>query len=251
MLWTLSLLALIGTQLAAAGRGEAQIGRNLVDATTLEAATEGAVQTAIFELLAQRWVANGTEHVVPFGPAMVTLRLEDEGGKINPNIASEALLSALLLRVGAQAGQAASLANAIVDWRTAAVRPLPGGAKGAQYSAAGREYGPPGTNFRSIDELGLVLGITPALLAGLRPHMTIFSDNDPNGATRDPVVAAALADLGVEASGAARVARITSVIAVARDKQHGAYAVRVIIRLNAQTDRHPYERLGVERLASN
>src|SRR4051794_36524705 len=146
VLWTLSLLALLGTQLVATGRGEAQLARNLVDAAALEAATDGAVQQAIFGLLERserRWPADGTEHFIRLGRIVVAVRVDDEGGKVNPNIASDNLLQGLLLRVGAPPAVAASVAAAMIDWRTAGTQPSPLGAKAPQYVAAGRDYGPP------------------------------------------------------------------------------------------------------------
>lgn len=45
----------------------------------------------------------------------------------------------------------------------------------------------------SLDELGRVRGMTPALLAALRPHLTLYGAPVPNPADADPEVAAALA----------------------------------------------------------
>jgi general secretion pathway protein K len=254
VLWTLSLLALLGTQLVAAGRVDAQLARNLLDGATLEAAADGAVQQAIFRLLdrpERRWAADGTEHVIRVGQAVVAVRLEDEGGKVNPNIASEALLQALLVRVGTEPAMAAALAAAIVDWRTASRQPRPRGAKAPQYAAAGLDYGPPESDFRSIDELGAVLGMTSALLTRLRPHVTVFSEADPDGATRDPVVAGALLTaLGRVPAAVTGGVQVASVIALAKGAERSAFAERAIVRINAQTDRHPYELLALERIAN-
>ena len=48
VLWTLGLLALLGTQLLATSRQDMQIARNQLDAATLEAAANGALQQGIF-----------------------------------------------------------------------------------------------------------------------------------------------------------------------------------------------------------
>src|SRR5438270_50710 len=45
----------------------------------------------------------------------------------------------------------------------------------------------------TLGELGRVLGMTPAVMIGIRPHLTLFGPPEPNPATTDPVVAAALA----------------------------------------------------------
>jgi general secretion pathway protein K len=251
VLWTVALLALLGTQLVTAGRGDTQLARNLVDSATLEAATNGAVQQAIFWMLEpppQRWVADGSVHVVRIGPVVVTVRLEDETDKINPNTASATLLGSLLMQVGATPATAATVAAAIVEWRSTGTEAGSLGAKAPQYAAAGRDYGPPGTPFRSIDELGLVLGMTPELPTRLAPHMTVYSDLDPDGSTRDPVVAAALGNPPASPAIDEIGVYVASVIAEAAWPGHGAFAERVVVRLTPQPGRRPYGILFMQHM---
>ena len=85
------------------------------------------------------------------------------------------------------------LAAAIGDWVGSAASPRPQDALAAEYRAAGLDYGPPGAALETLDELDRVLGMTPAVLAAIRPHLTLFGPPEPNQATTDPVVAAALA----------------------------------------------------------
>jgi hypothetical protein len=59
--------------------------------------------------------------------------------------------------------------------------------------AAGLDYGPPSAPFETLGELGRVLGMTPAVLMAIRPHLTLFGPPEPNPVSTDPVVAAALA----------------------------------------------------------
>jgi general secretion pathway protein K len=253
VLWALALMALLGTQFVRASRTEVLLARNLIEAANLQAATDGAVQVAIFHLLDRsraRWAADGVPRIVHVGVAEVTIRIENEGGKINPNIAAEALLSALMLRVGATPFEARSIAAAILDWRTATSQPRPHGAKAPQYAAAGLDYGPPGSEFRSIDELGAVLGMRPALLALLRPHLTVFSDSDPDRSTRDPVVLAALADTEAVSGASPADAQVVSIVARAQGQNQASYSERAVVRLNAPTGQASFEMLGLERLDS-
>ena len=53
-----------------------------------------------------------------------------------------------------------------------------GGPKLAQYQAAGLPYGPANRPFDSLDELGLVLGMTPTLLARMRPFLSVYQEGD-------------------------------------------------------------------------
>ncbi len=83
--------------------------------------------------------------------------------------------------VGINSKTANVLADRIVEWRTEATsddaHTLHGGTD-ADYAAAGLPWRPRHGDFQSVAELNLVLGITPALYARLRPALTVYSRND-------------------------------------------------------------------------
>ena len=228
VLWTVGVLALLGSRIVAAGRSDTQLADNLKRAAVLEEAADGAVARAMFLTLAARepgFGADGQVHELRIGSTLVHVRVENEGDRINLNTASIALLRALMLQVGASPAQADRLAATILDWRTAGASPRSGGAKAADYRAAGKIYGPPGAPFQSVDELADVLGMTDDLFSRLAPHLTVVTDGDPDLSTRDPVVALALADAaGVadpSASGQQTASQILR-IGVSAFDQHGA-----------------------------
>jgi general secretion pathway protein K len=121
------------------------------------------------------------------------LRIEDEASWINPSTASPVLLEALLRVTGSDPDTARRIATAMSEWVGSAAVPRPQEALVADYRAAGLDYGPPSAPFETLGELGRVLGITPAVLMAIRPHLTLFGPPEPNPTTMDPVVAAALA----------------------------------------------------------
>ena len=231
VLWAMVLLTLLVTQLTAAGRTELQLAANLRSAAAAEAAADGAVNAAVFHLLdpADPWLADGVDRPlrVPGGRAVV--RIDDEAGKINPNTASPELLRALLRRCDADSRTADSIALAIVDWRF----PSSQGRSGApQYRAAGRDYGPPGAPFRSVADLGAVLGMTPALLSRLEPNVSIFTDADPDPAAAPPVVRQAIQDVrGATAGARRRPPRTVSITARVTGDAGGRFVRRAAIRL--------------------
>ena len=198
VLWTLVLIAFIAAHLTASGRTEIRIARNLVANAVAEAAADGGISAAIFNQLDpngdQRWPMNGEAHQLAIGSTRVIVQLEDEAGRINPSTAPPALLEALLRTTGTDPGSADSLALAIGQWvgSTPAAEPQ---SVQAEYRAAGLDYGPPGEPLETLDELGRVLGMTPDVLAAIRPHLTLFGPPQPNPATADPVVATALAGM--------------------------------------------------------
>ena len=197
VLWTLVLIAFIVAQLTSSGRTEVRIAGNLVADAVADAADDGAIFAAIFNLSdpnpAQRWPLDGAVRELTIGDSRVMVRLEDEAGRINPNLASPALLEALLRVTGSEPESARRLAGTIGEWVGSAPVARPQNAVLADYSAAGLDYGPPSAPIETLDELGRVIGMTPVVLAAIRPHLTLFGPPEPNPASADPVVAAALA----------------------------------------------------------
>jgi general secretion pathway protein K len=197
VLWTLVLIGFIVAHLTASGRTEIRIAGNLVANSASQAAADGAVFEAIFNLSdpqpEQRWPVDGTPRQVAVGSNRVILRVEDEASWINPSTASPILIEALLRATGSDPDTARRIATAISEWAGSAVTPRPQEALVADYRAAGLDYGPPGAPFETLGELSRVLGMTPAVLMAIRPHLTLFGPSEPNPATTDPVVAATLA----------------------------------------------------------
>jgi general secretion pathway protein K len=197
VLWTLVLIGFIVAHMTASGRTEIRIAGNLVANSASQAAADGAIFEAVFNLSdpqpEQRWPVDGTPHQVAVGSSLVILRVEDEASWINPSTASPLLLEALLRVTGSAPDTARNIATAMSEWVGSATAPRPQEALVADYRAAGLDYGPPSAPFETLGELGRVLGMTPAVLLAIRPHLTLFGPPEPNPATTDPVVAAALA----------------------------------------------------------
>lgn len=237
VLWAVVLLSLLATQLTAAGRTEVQLAGNLKAAAAAEAAADGAIAEAAFHLLdpASRWAADGRDRTVQAPGARAVVRIDNEAGKVNPNLAEPPLLQALMRRLGADQGSAERIADAIADWRYPGAQPRPHGAKAPEYRAAGLDWEPPGTPFRDIDELSGVLGMTPTLLDRLRPYLSVLTDTAPDPAAAAPVVLQALRDVSGLPRGAAAPAppRTVTVTAQATGDAGGRFTRRASIRLGA------------------
>ncbi len=239
VLWTLVPMALLFAMLAAAARSDAQLTANLRSAAELEAVADGAIYTVLFDLFQRGEASRDSPPVLArLSGAEVAVKVTNQSGLVNPNIASPDLLAALLVRLGGEPGQAFRTAGAIADWRTPGRKAGRSGAKAAQYRAAGLGYGPPGAPFESVGELGDVLGMTPALLAALAPHLTLYSDSDPDPALADPVVRAALRDLGIVARPGQASATGVAAITAQAQRADGAHARRrAIVRVGSPVDR--------------
>ena len=211
VLWTVGFLALLGTQIVAAGRADTQLADNLKQEAVLEAAADGAIANVVFRTGAvkdPRFQADGVVRELRIGQTAVLVKVENESDRINLNTASGILLRALVIELGGAPSLADRLAAAILDWRTSGVAARRGGAKAVDYRSAGLPYAPPGTPFQSVAELADVLGMTPEVFARMAPHLTVLTDGDPDLSTRDPVVARALVDAAGVADDAGSVLQI-------------------------------------------
>jgi general secretion pathway protein K len=97
-----------------------------------------------------------------------------ETARVDLNTAPKELLAGLLSVLGASGDDAAQYVDRIIAWRT---KPTPetAGNEDALYRAAGRSYSPRQAPFAHVNELGLVLGLPPALVERALPFVTVFS----------------------------------------------------------------------------
>ncbi len=196
VLWSMVLLSLLFSRLVSAGRSEAEIAFNLRRAAELQAQADGLLYNVIFGLLGGPggWTADNSLRRIRLAGGVAAVSIVNLAGRINPNSASAALLDGLLHRVGADATTADTVSEAMVDWRSPDAQ---GRFEAPEYAAAGLSYSPPGSPFQSIGEIGLVLGMTPALLASLAPHLSLYNGDNPDPRFADPVVMQALRDAGI------------------------------------------------------
>ncbi|HEX3487415.1 MAG TPA: hypothetical protein VHT51_20330 [Micropepsaceae bacterium] len=197
VLWFLVLIAAIGTYLMVNARTETAIARNTRVAATAEALADAGIAQAVFNLTdpveSNRWGLDGEPHRLQLTTGEMEIRLSDENSKINPNHASDALLSALFEAAGVERMRARRLGAAVADWVSDDMMPRPFGAKLEQYQQAGLSYGPPNAPIESLDELNLVLGMTPETFAAVRPYLTIYTDDEaPDPKNAPPVIQQAL-----------------------------------------------------------
>jgi general secretion pathway protein K len=205
VLWSIVLLSEIIFHITASGRTELKISSNIVANTIAREATDGAIFQTIFRQSAmkldQRWVADGGLHEIVIGETRINVKLEDEASLINPNSASPALVEALLRATGSDSATASKLATAISEWTGTVSVARPRAIVMEDYQNAGLDYGPPGEAMETLDELGQVLGMTPAVLASIRPHLTLFGPPEPSATSADDYVAIALAEARAQLGG--------------------------------------------------
>jgi general secretion pathway protein K len=204
VLWTLGMLALLGTRLTSTARVQLRLATEARDLAVAETAADAGITQGMFVLLGGvRIGPNDPPIRLRVGEAVVEVAAVDEAGKINPNTVSRDVLRGLLVAVGVDQPQAARLAGEIADWRIRSPVSVLGGQKIDLYRDHRLPYRSGDHAFYSVDELGLVADMTPEILDRLRPWLSVYHEgdlNDPSGATP---AAAAVGDAGTAKPGAA------------------------------------------------
>ncbi len=182
VLWSLVLFSLLVSAITAAGGGRAREAGELIRNAQLRACAEGGIDQAMFHVLdptPARWPADGVARPLRGDGCALSVSVSSQDGKINPNVASAALLSGLFQAAGVDPHQAPVIAAAVVAWRfPVAQSDVP----------RGIDYRPPGAPFQSLKEIGLVPGVTPALLDRIAPVLSLYHDGDPNLSDASPLV---------------------------------------------------------------
>ena len=194
VLWITTLLMLIASSFIYAMRTDVNIVANALTRAKLEAAADAAVQRGILEILKppqlpNRWSTDGVAQSWNYQGIAVEVTMTDESGKIDINTAADALMRGLFLAQGMKDDDVAAVTDAILDWRDQDSLKRPRGAEEAEYIAAGYSYKPANAAFQSIEELRLVIGMTPELFDKVAPLITIYS--------RQPGINASIASRGV------------------------------------------------------
>jgi general secretion pathway protein K len=192
VLWACALLAVLLGGYAAVVHTEAVLARYQLAHARAHYAAEAGLMRALRGLhdtrAVQRWVGDGRLYTMSYDGAAVRIRAVDESGKVDLNSASPQVLQGLFRAAGMTPDEAQVLTLRVVEWRSpSAFDGATGDAAG--YAAAGRRYRPRHGPFASVEELQMVLGMTPALYRTLAPHVTLWSGQ----ASPDPNVATALA----------------------------------------------------------
>jgi general secretion pathway protein K len=192
VLWGLALLTAIALSLSWSSSVSYGLARNGIEQAALNALVDAGVNAAIDGLLDaradRRWRADGRLYTLDFNGTQIGIRVQDELGRVDLNQTDEAMLNSLLQAAGLDARASAGLTDKIVDWRTATSLKHLNGAKDRDYASRNAAYHPRNGPFQSVDELLLVMDMTPAIFARIAPALTVHSGRqfvDPQLAPRE------------------------------------------------------------------
>jgi general secretion pathway protein K len=192
VLWAIVLLTVMAASFSLSMQRDAGLVRNAQERARGLALADAGVHYAMLMLSLpdplKRWRGDGTPYQVRLPGGAVAVSIFDESGKIDLNAAQEPTLRALLGRALNDPERGDALADAILDWRDADDLKRLHGAEAKEYQAENKAYAPPNKNFQALEELQMVLGVTPALYTRLEPLLTIYTGQDglnPQKASRE------------------------------------------------------------------
>jgi general secretion pathway protein K len=179
VIWGVGLLSYIAVSLLWSGSVSYQLARNMIDTAQVDVIVEAATNRAVLGLLDprydRRWRVDGVAQEFRFDGARISVAIQDEFGRIDLNHADGTLLTGLFQSVGLDASSSSRLVDKILDWRDSSGLKRLNGAAAQDYRAAGFAYGPRNGPFQSVDELKLVMDMTPELFRRVEPALTVYS----------------------------------------------------------------------------
>ena len=122
------------------------------------------------------WQGDQQPHVLELPDGMAEVRIGDEGGKINLNLASEPLLLNFFTVLGLPEPQVRTMVDSIQDWRMQGSYPRLYGAKSAYYLSLDPPYVAKNGKFETVEELAWVRGFEASpLIPQLSRWLTVRS----------------------------------------------------------------------------
>ena len=155
------------------------------------------------DALNEEWAQTGIP--LPIDGTFAFISIADEAGKVNlnemvtgrgyANDRQVELFTRLLARLDLDPG----LAGPLLDWLDENAEPSPGGAEDGYYRSLEPPYAAKNARLDSVDELALVRGFTPEVIAALRPYVTVWGGDRINVNTAAAPTLLALSERMTEA----------------------------------------------------
>ncbi len=172
----IAVFAVIAVGQLERSRGSLSIVSAEIGRAKAEAAADAGFAIALNGLLAadraSRWSIDGRVRRMAFEDTVLSIRVEDERGKVPLNLLDDEFADGLLYVLGLQSGERAAIArDSLLDWVDEDEEPRPEGAEADYYARKGLRIrnGPP----QSVDELANVRGFDKALIDRMRPFVTV------------------------------------------------------------------------------
>ncbi len=191
VLWVITLLTIMASSFSLTIQRETAITSGAKEKAVAAAIAEAGINYAILMLLVKdkesRWQAFDSLYEIEYAGTRVRIQIADESGKLNINLATKEQLQQLLDSLNIDESLVDSLSDAIIDWRDKNDLHRLNGAEKQHYIDADLKYEPRNANFKSIEELQMVLGMTAKIYQQLEDLISVYTKNkeiNPTTATR-------------------------------------------------------------------
>lgn len=190
-MWLLVLLTAVALGIAATVRTDSGLAYNLREEARARYFAQAGVYAVVLRLLGpdrsdDYYGADAPAKTLDVLGTQVRVRIVDECGKIDVNTGWGHLIEGVGNSAAGEKG-AVKIGEAILDWRDPDHRRRLKGAEDDAYADAGRPYGAHDGVIDTVEELQLVLGVTPTIYRRLEPLVTV----DCRKPGIDPMVAPA------------------------------------------------------------
>ena len=179
VLCVVSMLALLAAATQELTITSSRAERATEDAASIDADFDAGLARALVGVSDQRpetrWRVDGIAQHFAYDGAKMTITVQDEAGRIDLNAADQSMISRLLQSAGLDLDAANALTDKILDWRSTSDLVRLHGATDQEYASRGYPWRPRHGPFQSVDELKLVMDMTPSLFARIRPAITVNS----------------------------------------------------------------------------
>ena len=178
VLWVTVVLTVMVNTFIAMVRTEARSISNYKQETEAYYLARSGIHFAIQKLLqdeqplleeeedAERWIRDGRPYTISLMKGFVTVRVMDEGGKLDVNRSQRSDLLRGLLTLGVTGVEKDTIADSILDWRDENNFHRLNGAEDDYYRSLMTPYGSKDGPLDTVDELLWVRGVTPEIFFG-------------------------------------------------------------------------------------
>ncbi|MDD4617000.1 MAG: type II secretion system protein GspK [Alphaproteobacteria bacterium] len=179
VLWGLVILSLIAAGMLRLRETASHLEHNARHRAELALAAQSGINRAILGILDtradKRWRVDNVPIQFTFNGVPLTISIQDESGKIDLNAADKDVLTRLFRSTDLKSDEISALVDRVLDWRESNDLKHLNGANTEDYRASNAAHRPRHGPFQSVNELKLVLGITPDLFRRLEPAVTVYS----------------------------------------------------------------------------
>ncbi len=171
-----AVLALVASTTIERGRSRIEGARADLEQAKAAADADAGLAMALDGLLvadrAGRWSIDGRDRSFAFDDARLTLRVEDERGKVPLNLLDDQYAQRLVEVLGmGNSLRGRIAAESLIDWIDSDEEPHPNGAEAEWYRSRGIH--PRNAPLQSIDELASIRGFDSGLVARMRGFVTV------------------------------------------------------------------------------